>query len=318
MFVRIAFLLITTCGFVAAQQPSTPTRRVVFTIDDLPTVSVLGNEIGEAQRVTRDLVAALVRNKIPAIGFVNEQKLRSNGAVDPRRVDLLQQWIDAGLELGNHTYSHPDLHYTPVAEFERQVLEGERVTRPLLRAAGMALRYFRHPFLHTGRDSETRGRLEAFLQRHGYRVAPVTIDNYDYMYAAAFDRATANKDNATREKVVAAYLTYMESVIAYYEQQAQAILGRDIPQTLLLHANSLNAKTLDDLARIFIRRGYRFVHLEEALTDPAYGSADNYYGPAGITWLHRWAITEGKPRTIFDGEPAVPDWIARGARIGGQ
>jgi len=65
---------------------------------------------------------------------------------------------------------------------------------------------------------------------------------------------------------------------------------------------------------MFVKRGYRFVSLDEALDDSAYASSDEYYGPAGITWLHRWAITAGKPRTIFAGEPAVPDWIERTAR----
>jgi hypothetical protein len=34
----------------------------------------------------------------------------------------------------------------------------------------------------------------------------------------------------------------------------------------------------------------------------------------GMTWLHRWAITAGKPRAIFTGEPAVPEWIEQMGR----
>ena len=307
MSIRCASLVAALVLFVSAVEAQT--RQMAVTIDDLPTASVAGNEIGQAERVTRDLVAALVRHKVPAIGFVNERKLQPGGTIDPRRVALLRQWIDAGLELGNHTFSHPDLHNTPIADFERDLLEGEKVTRELLRKAGKALTYFRHPFLHTGRDAETRARLDAFLLKYGYRVAPVTVDNYDYMFAAAYDRARVRGDEAGRTKVAAAYLEYMESVVAYYEQQSQAIVGREIPQTLLLHANALNAATFDDLARMLARRGYGFVTLDAALKDPAYASRDTYYGPAGITWLHRWAITMGKPGKIFAGEPAVPAWI---------
>lgn len=169
----VASLLI--CGLQAQ------TRQITVTIDDLPSVSAIGNEINEAERITRELVAALVRHKVPAIGFVNERKLLTNGALDPRRVALLQQWLDAGLELGNHTYSHPDLHTTPIADFEQDLLEGEKVTQQLLRKAGKPLKYFRHPFLHTGRDAATRDRLDAFLKQHGYKVAPITVDNYDYV-----------------------------------------------------------------------------------------------------------------------------------------
>jgi hypothetical protein len=142
----------------------------------------------------------------------------------------------------------------------------------------------------------------------------VTIDNSDYTFAAAFDRAQGRGDNDLRARIAAEYLAYMERVVAFYEQQSQAIIGREIAQTLLLHANALNAATFDDLARMLVRRGYRFVTLDDALRDSAYASPDEYFGPAGMTWLHRWAITAGKPNTIFAGEPPVPDWIARAAR----
>ena len=65
----------------------------------------------------------------------------------------------------------------------------------------------------------------------------------------------------------------MEAVVAYYEQQSVAIVGREIAQTLLLHASALNAATFDALAAKLEARGYRFVSLGEALKDPAYGSA---------------------------------------------
>ena len=286
-------------------------RRVAITIDDLPTTRT--HDIEQTERVTRDLVAALVRHKVPAIGFVNEAKLQANGALDPRRVALLQRWIDAGLDLGNHTYSHPDLHTTPIEEFERNVVAGEKVTRELLRKAGKEIRYFRHPFLHTGRDRETRDRLQQFLHARGYRVAPVSIDNGEYIFAAAYDRAREED----RPKIAAAYLDYMERVVAFYEQQSVAIVGREIAQTLLIHANTLNAATFDELAGMLRRRGYAFVSLDEALNDPAYQSADSYFGPGGITWLHRWAMTAGMPSSTFKGEPAVPDWVERAAKIPG-
>lgn len=57
--------------------------------------------------------------------------------------------------------------------------------------------------------------------------------------------------------------------------------------------------------------GYEFVSLEAALEDPAYASADDYFGPSGITWLHRWALTQGKRGAFFAGEPEVPEWIGR-------
>jgi peptidoglycan/xylan/chitin deacetylase (PgdA/CDA1 family) len=298
-------------ALVAQAQPG---RLVAITFDDLPlggaTVPVAVQE-----SVTVALVGAITASRVPAIGFVNEGKLRDEaGVTDPRRVRLLQRWLDAGLELGNHTFSHPSLHNTPLADFEADILAGEAVLRPLLAARGRVPRYFRHPFLNTGRSLAVRDSLLAFLEAHGYQVAPVTMDNADYLFASAFDLARGRGDAAATDRIATAYLDYMASVVKFYEGQAEAIVGREFPQVLLLHANALNAHTFDALAGRLSGRGYHFVSLELALRDPAYRNEDRYTGPAGISWLHRWAISRGLPGSTFRGEPEVPDWVESAAR----
>lgn len=296
-------------------RPAPPARTVAVTFDDLPVVSVLPLAPAERDSLTSRLLEAIDAHRVPAIGFVNENKLfDSSGALDPARVGLLNGWLDHGLELGNHTWSHPDLHRVPLADFEAEILRGERVTRLLLAERGKVPCYFRHPFLHTGRSVAVRDSLNAFLGSHGYRVAPVTIDNSDYVFAAAYDRERAAGDRPAAARIRITYLDYLDSVTAFYERQSVAIVGRELPQILLLHANRLNADAFDDVARMFERRGYRFIRLEQALQDPAYDSADRYTGPAGITWLHRWAITAGVSAAIFRGEPEVPDWVVARAR----
>ena len=290
-------------------QPGPPKRAVAVTIDDLPWVSAVPLDAAAVAKHTRVLIGALIAHRIPTIGFVNEGKLGSDGAVDLRRVQLLEAWLAAGFELGNHTFSHHDLHTTPLAVFQQDIVRGEAVTSKLLAPSGKRLRYFRHPMLHTGRTLEGKQRLEKFLAERGYRVAPVTIDNSDYIFARAYDRANPTE----RARILKAYLDYMTAVVAYYEQQSEVIVGREIRQTLLLHANTLNADAMEGLARMFESRGYEFIPLDRALEDPAYALEDTYVGPAGMTWLHRWAITQGK-KGIFAGEPTVPDWIAQAGK----
>ena len=297
----------------AAPSPAQPARRVAITIDDLPTVSRNFRSDADHARVTRQLVAALERHRVPAIGFVNEGKLYRDGKLHGPEVELLRQWTRAGLELGNHTHSHLDLHVADLQEYLDGVTRGDSITRAVLADAGRVPRYFRHPFLHTGRSLEARARVDSVLVRHGYRVAPVTVDNSDYVFAAAYDNALARRDSADAARIATQYVAYMDRVFAYYEAQSRAIVGREIPQVLLIHANLLNADRFDELARMIGRRGYAFVSLDEALADSAYRSADAYVGPAGITWLHRWAITRGARRAVFAGEPAVPADIAAAA-----
>jgi len=323
-FILFALAVIGVCAegsFARAQagrqpRPRPPQREVAVTFDDLPVATRTFVDVAAQERITGALLEAIRRHGIPAVGFVNEVKLVQDGSVDERRVALLRRWVEAGLELGNHTYSHPDLHATPLPAYLREIARGDSVTSTLLRQTGRRSRYFRHPFLHTGRDLATRRAVEQFLAARGYRVAPVTIDNNEYVFAAAYERAVAGGDGRGAGRVASAYLDYMERIVAYYERQSVALLGREIRQVLLLHANLLNADHFGALADVLTRRGYRFVSLDSALADPAYRSEDRYTGPAGITWLHRWALTPGKPGAFFHREPTVPAAIAKEARIG--
>jgi peptidoglycan/xylan/chitin deacetylase (PgdA/CDA1 family) len=283
-------------------------RRVVFTYDDLPA-NIYRGDVATMREVTDGLLAGLRRHRIPAIGFVNESKLFTDGTLEDARVALLRAWLEGGLELGNHSYSHPDINTTPLDEYEADVLRGERVTRALLAESGLEPRYFRHPFLHTGLDPETRSAFESFLKEHGYRIAPVTIDNQEWIFARAYDHAHVRGDAELKGRIATEYVAYMDSIFGYYEGQSRALLGYELPQVLLLHANRLNADAMDPLVSALRARGYEFVTLDEALEDDAYGLPDEYVGRAGITWLHRWALTQGKRGEFFAGEPGVPSFV---------
>ena len=64
-----------------------------------------------------------------------------------------------------------------------------------------------------------------------------------------------------------------------------------------------------ELVEMLKKRGYKFVTLDEALTDEVYKLPDTYTGKWGISWLQRWALAKGK-KNILPDEPFVPDFIA--------
>ncbi|MCB1024876.1 MAG: polysaccharide deacetylase family protein, partial [Acidobacteria bacterium] len=80
-------------------------RSIAITIDDLPVVAK-NSDLKIRQKITSKLLSRIAKAGIPAIGFVNENKLYVDGKRVKAEVDLLRMWLDAGLELGNHTYSH--------------------------------------------------------------------------------------------------------------------------------------------------------------------------------------------------------------------
>ena len=109
-------------------------RTVAITFDDLPCNSAEGATAQRQLDINRRIVATLTERRIPAVGFVNEVRLEEDNEVSSDRVAALEEWLDAGLELGNHSYSHPSLHRTPLDEWLLDVERGERVTRRLLAA----------------------------------------------------------------------------------------------------------------------------------------------------------------------------------------
>ena len=295
-------LLVWVLAAQAAGQAGAPERRqVAVTFDDLP--APYGN-LEEMRRATSRLLESVKRNGVPAIGFVNERKLFVKGEMDAR-TELLRAWLDAGLELGNHTFSHINLQRAPLEEYRDDVVRGETVTRMLLAERGLKLRYFRHPFLFTGTTPEYKRGLAEFLTGRGYTVAPVTVDNGDYIFAKVYFDAKKRGDAGVAKRVADAYVPYMESVFEHFERLSSETFGREVKQTLLLHANEINADRFDELAAMLKRRGYSFVTLEEALKDPAYTEPDALY-KTGISWLHRWRLHKGLP---LKWEPEVPKFV---------
>ncbi|MBX9401573.1 polysaccharide deacetylase family protein [Lysobacter sp. BMK333-48F3] len=299
--------LAAAAGAVAAPPPD---RRLALTVDDLPWVPLPEVPTAEVLPGHRRLVAAVARAGVPVVGFVNEGKLEDRGRIDPERLQMLRDWRDAGAELGNHSYGHSDLHAVGLAAYQADILRGERQLKALTDEKSQpAPRWFRHPYLRAGRSVEDKAALQAFLAEHGYRIAPVTVDNADWIWAGAYLRLDQRGDARLKARLRRDYLRYMGAKLDYYERQSIALLGYNLPQVWLIHANLLNADAYGELIAMARKRGYRFVGLDEALRDRAYQRADAYLGPAGPSWLHRWAIGERKPPTFFAGEPETPDWV---------
>lgn len=253
--------------------------------------------------VTGRLLQSLSANGVPAVGFVNEGALYVGGVADEARVRLLRRWLDAGHELGNHTFAHADLNRMPLHEYLYNIRRGELI----MRALACRPRYFRHPYLHTGPDSSTKMAVEAFLTEQGYKVAPVTMHSQEWLFAQVYDRAMQLGDGEVMRRIGRAYVAYMEAVFEYAEQASIELFGCEIKQVLLLHASALNADYFDGLARIMRVRGYDFIKLAAALEDEVYQRPDNYIGPLGWSWFHRWAYGMRKRLQVA---PAEPDFLA--------
>ena len=303
---KIGFLwLVLAISSASLDAPAATQREVAITVDDLPAGAAASMSASEIQEMTTKLVTTLHDQKIPAVAFVNEGKLYKLGEVDGR-INALKTWIDNGFELGNHTYAHTSLNRVTLKEWEEEVIRGETVTRWLLSQHNMKLRYFRHPYLDTGRDLETRRQAEAFLIERGYRIAPITLDAWDWMYARVYEDARRRGDASLEKQLVDSYIAYTARVFDYYEKFCHDLMDYEPKQILLLHANWLEADHIDEVLDLLRKRGYHFVSLEQALSDPAYGMPDTYIGEEGTSWIDHWAISRGHPP---QNTPVFPQWV---------
>ncbi len=300
---KLLFILLLTTAALSAQS-----RSISLTVDDLPAMSANDLTTADITALNTKILATFKSDRIPVTGFVNEERLYKTGETDAR-IAVLNAWLDAGLDLGNHTFSHTSLNHVELKDWEDDVIFGETVTRMLSQAHKKDLHYLRHPYLDVGPDLNTRRAAEEFLIGRGYRIAPVTIDPRDWYFADLYDDAHTHHDAALMPRLAEAWLTYADQVLTHDEQLSRTLLGYEPKQILLLHATWLEADHLPDLIALLRKHGYTFIALPDALADPAYAQPDTYISDVGATWLDHWAVTRGRGDLTLD-KPQVPKWVA--------
>jgi peptidoglycan/xylan/chitin deacetylase (PgdA/CDA1 family) len=218
------------------------------------------------------VLATLRKYDITAAMFVV-----GSGLTDQNR-DFIDSIAAAGHTIGNHSFSHRDFGTMSVEDYAIDIQRGGDAITPWLKGT----HYFRYPFLRQGDTAEKRDAILSWLSLRGIRVAPVTIDNDDFVYNQRLMDARA--EGRTID-VRAEYLDHMLKMSAFYETKALSVVGRPIKHVLLLHMNYLNALHLDELLQRLRGNGWTFVTVEKALTDPVYALKYDHAGVRGAGHL---------------------------------
>lgn len=234
------------------------TREIAITIDDLPLVASKMNTPGNQQRSIErfnKIIQAFVDNKVPATGFIIA------GAIEKGQWSFLEDFRKAGLELGNHTYSHHSLNQMGADQYIADIDRADKIIAPLMTEP----KYFRYPYLAEG-NKVSKPKVMQYLTEHGYTVAPVTIDSKDFEFNEQLYRIPYRAREKNINQVKKRYLAYIWNATLKAEKKAN---GRPVKQILLIHANLLNSYVLGDLLQMYKQNGYTFITLTEALKNPA-------------------------------------------------
>jgi peptidoglycan-N-acetylglucosamine deacetylase len=274
-------------GLFCALATAASAQQIALTFDDLPSHSPLPAGTTRV-KIAQQIIAALKAAHTPPVyGFVNGLRLED----DPPSAPVLKMWRDAGFPLGNHTYSHYSLSHRTLDAWAADTVKNEAVIAPLM--AGADWHWLRFPYLEEGDTLQKHTEARAWLARHGYRIASVTMSFDDYLWNDAYPRCVARRDGKSIKRLEAVFMTAAESSLAYYRNLSQQLYGRDIPYVLLMHLGAFDARMLPRLLAMYQAKGVTFISLEDAERDPFYAADIDPRLPAGPVDLDQTMIAKG-------------------------
>ncbi len=275
----LALLSFLAASVALAQESPDPqgVHPVLVTVDDLPIAVNRLHDAAERERITRDILAVFKKHGIKAVGMVVG---RNMDPADGKK--LLDMWLDAGQELGNHTYGHLNYTETAIDAYVADAAHGLEVLRAQLAPRGLAPRWFRFPFLCEGNTPEKLDAMRAWLAANAQRNVPVTIDGQDWSFEEPWVTARRANDTARLARLSEDYLrTLQVELLAQTVQGDELFGGRPVPQVLLLHANEVGAAHWDAFFTWMKTRGFRFATSDEVLADAAFAEPHRFVGNYG-------------------------------------
>ncbi len=237
---------------------------MALTFDDLPAAGTLPP--GENRsKIATALAGELKANHLEGTyGFVNAVKLQN----DPDAQQALHLWVDAGMNIGSHTWSHLSLTSNSAQDFEKEIAENEPALAEY--AGARDWHWFRYPFLWEGDTVEKRRTVRSYLREHGYRVAQVTLDFEDYAWNDTYARCSAIHDEAAIQWLERSYLDTATEYIRLGREEQQIAWGHEAPNVMLLHATAFTTRMLPQLLDLLRTQGFRFASISEVEQDPLY------------------------------------------------
>lgn len=271
---------------------------VAITFDDLPAGGGLHpgyTRTGIATQLTNELRAAHLKG---VYGFVNGDGVSD----DPDMQQALRVWIAAGMNIGNHTFSHPALSSETAAEYEHNIAVNEPILRQY--AGRRDWHWFRFPYLEEGATLQQRDDVRAWLDTHGYRIAEVTLNFNDDDWDDPYGRCLAKDDTASIAWLKQSFMENAAEFIRLGRETEQLAFGHEIPAVLLLHETSFTTLMLPSLLQLLHQEGFRFAPLPRVEGDPAYRLNPNIGLPNGDSFPDAFLDAQKKGYPSFTPEPA--------------
>jgi peptidoglycan-N-acetylglucosamine deacetylase len=296
----LIFVLLIGLGAAAPHAHAAHLKRhptVALTFDDLPA----GGGLPESEtrtailgRLAAELNAARLKG---TYGFVNAADLEG----DPDTQQALHDWVGAGMNIGNHTWSHLVLTDVTAETFQQDIARNEPALRQY--ADGRDWHWFRYPALEEGDTLAKRDSVRAWLREHGYRIAEVTLTIQDDDWSDPYNRCVAKHDEAGIAWLKQSYLENAQEFIRLGREEQKIAFGHEIPNVLLLHDTDFTTLMLPRLLQMLHQEGFRFAPLAKVLRNPAYSLDPRAGLPNGGTFPSLFLNSRHLKWPVFLPEP---------------
>jgi peptidoglycan-N-acetylglucosamine deacetylase len=288
-------------GFISSEQfTAMPSSYVVQRTGDRPGMLALTFDDGPDPRWTPAILDILKRENVPATFFI----IGKNGQAYP---DLMRRITDEGHEIGNHSFTHPNLGEIPLSLTELELNATQRLIESV---TGRSTVLFRPPYFgdaEADKPQEVEPALVA--QNLGYVMVGVRIDPDDWQLPVTADQIVQRTiDRATDTNP---------------ETRGECILLHDSGGD-----RSATVEALPRLIHELKARGFRFVPVSELggfsrdqvmpVIPPnqrVFTRADaiTFFFLSTGSWVLQWifliGILLGLARLVFIGSLAVGQWF---------
>ncbi len=288
-------------GFITNEDfVAIPSSYVIQRDGDRPGLVALTFDDGPDPRWTPAILDILKQENVSATFFV----IGKNGQAYP---DLMRRLVNEGHEIGNHTYTHPNLGEIPASLTE---LELNATQRLIESETGRSTVLFRPPYFGDAEADKPQEVEPALLaQKLGYLMVGLRIDPDDWQLPVTADE-----------------------IVDRTMQRAADNNPDTRGQVILLHDSGGNrAATVEALPRLIHElraRGYRFVPVSELaglsrdqvmpLIPPRErvltgSNAVSFFFIFTMGWILQWifviGIVLGLGRLVFIGTLALAQWF---------
>ena len=228
-------------------------KQMAITLDDFN----LGFDISLSQAARhQNILEAFDAVGHKAAGFVTGAFVESDWGRT-----VVQDWLDAGHVIANHTWSHPHANEISTSDYLANIQRNQ----DYLDGVDGTSNYFRFPFLDDGRDRVQQVELFQGVDKIGLLNAPVTIDTIDWFTSSRLETALRQNPNLDILPYKDYYIRKCVTLSNHWNDVARALGFVSLPHQTLIHHNVLNGHFLKDVLLALKADGWSFIDASEAL-----------------------------------------------------